>query len=257
MSNNGWSRTAFISYFSEKGFYFSHCQRQQRQQQQQRWFNPLHRWPVVIAWLKATLISVVMTKRIGFEERPLRRMNCYSRESNTKPRYMCYHSDGDRHSLDFDFWETAVKGESAQRNQHRVHIQKSAHPFRFITESRHQKYFILLPLTLVDVSLNASLILPSLLELTFTGAKSSQLLLRNPIIPSARCKTQIKPSIRLANAVPIGVINQAWLGLLAFYQGERCHFKVREHTVAFFRWCFFSLSQQACFQKKDPLCFFV
>lgn len=104
MSNTGWSRTAFISYFNEKGFYFSHCQ---QQQQQQRWFNPLHRWPVVIAWLKATLISVVMTKRIGFEERPLRRMNCYSQESNTKPQYMCYHSEGDRHSLDFDFWETA------------------------------------------------------------------------------------------------------------------------------------------------------
>lgn len=34
--------------------------------------------------------------------------------------------------------------------------------------------------------------------------------------------------------MPIGVINQAWLSLLGFYQGEHCHFKVREHCVAYF-----------------------
>lgn len=108
----------------------------------------------------------------------------------------------------------------------------------------------------MDVSLNASLILPSLLEqpLTFSWAKSSQLLLRNPIIPSARCKTQIKPSIRLANAVPIGVINQAWLGLLAFYQGEHCHFKVREHSVAHFRRCFPSLDRRVFKRTASLFC---
>lgn len=78
--------------------------------------------------------------------------------------------------------------------------------------------------------------LPSffLAPVTFTCAKCLQVLLGNTIIASARCTTQIKSSNKLANAVPIDVINQAWLGLLAFYQGDHCHFKVKECSVAYY-----------------------
>ena len=94
---------------------------------------------MVIAWLKATLISLVMTKRIGFEKGPLRRMNCYSQESNTKPQYMCYHSEEDRHSLDFDFSETdktagPSKGRISAEKIHSSHLKVTI-PHLFIVKS--------------------------------------------------------------------------------------------------------------------------
>lgn len=52
--------------------------------------------------------------------------------------------------------------------------------------------------------------------------------------------------------MPIGVINQAWLSLLGFYQGEHCHFKVREHRVAYFflHFSFTWIFQQLCVYTK-------
>lgn len=68
---------------------------------------------------------------------------------------------------------------------------------------------------------------------TFTW-ESSQILQRSTINSSAQSKTKIKPSIRLASLVPISVINQTWLDLIAFYQAEHCHFKVKEHSPVLF-----------------------